>query len=123
MTSDTSTLETWLSAYGRAWEERDADAAAALFTSDARYFETPYAEPFAGSAGVREYWARVTADQRDVKVTHEVVGFTDGVGVARWNSKFALASNGARVELDGVFLLTFDADGLCKELREWWHAR
>lgn len=123
MAIDLRTLEGWLTAYGRAWETRDADAAAALFSSNANYFETPYAEPFAGSAGVREYWARVTSDHSDVKFRHTIVGLADGVGVARWNAKLTLASTDGPLELDGVFLLTFDADGLCKELREWWHAR
>lgn len=123
MAIDVNALRTWLAAYGRAWEARDAAAAASLFAADARYFETPYAEPFVGAAGVREYWARVTADQRDVSFGYTIVGVAEDVGVARWNAKFTLASNGASVELDGVFLLTFDAERLCTELREWWHAR
>jgi hypothetical protein len=39
-------VRSWLEAYRRAWEERDADAAAALFDERATYrsniFETPY---------------------------------------------------------------------------------
>jgi hypothetical protein len=26
-----------------------------------------------------------------------------------------------RAKLDGMFLLTFDTDGLCSDLLEWWH--
>lgn len=57
----------WLEGYRAAWEERDPDAAAALFTDDASYREQPYHEPFLGKAGVRDYWASVTATQADVK--------------------------------------------------------
>lgn len=113
----------WLEGYGRAWETKDPDAAAALFSSDARYYETPYAEPFAGQTGVRDYWASVTADQSDIDFTHELVGVTNGTAVARWSATFSLISNGASVELNGVFLLRFDVDGRCTMLREWWHAR
>jgi hypothetical protein len=39
-------LTTWLEAYRRAWEDRDADAAAALFAEGSTYrsniFEDPY---------------------------------------------------------------------------------
>src|SRR5690606_25695019 len=61
------TIDTWLKGYRRAWESRDPDAAAALFTEDATYREEPYAEPFLGRTGVRDYWTRVTATQEDVE--------------------------------------------------------
>jgi ketosteroid isomerase-like protein len=116
-------LRSWLADYGSAWEARDAAAAAALFTADASYFETPYSPPFRGQEGVRGYWAKVTADQRKVKFRSEAIGIAGGTGVAKWNAVFELASTGNRVELDGVFLLEFDDQGRCTTLREWWHAR
>jgi uncharacterized protein (TIGR02246 family) len=116
-------LTAWLARYERAWEQRDPDQAAALFTSDAPYFEKPFDPPKIGRAGIREYWATVTADQRDVDFRSQVVAVTGQTGIARWAANLTLASNGARVELDGVFLLTFDGSGLCSELREWWHVQ
>lgn len=114
-------LEQWLRAYGEAWEKRDAEGVCRLFKEDAQYFETPYAEPFRGHEGIRSYWSSVTADQRDIAFESQPVGVVDSTGIARWSAKFA--SSGANVELNGVFLLEFDAQGHCKTLREWWHAR
>jgi hypothetical protein len=119
----TSELTDWLDRYKIAWEQLDAEAAAALFTPEARYHETPYSDPFLGADGVRDYWSRVTADQADVIFTHEVLGVTGETGVATWNAKLTSVSSGARVELDGVFLLQFASDGRCELLREWWHVR
>jgi ketosteroid isomerase-like protein len=116
-------LEAWLARYERAWESRDAEAAVALFTSDARYHEMPFDAPKSGSAGIREYWTTVTADQRDIDFRASVVAVNGVTGVARWSASLRSASSGARVELDGVFVLTFDASGRCSELREWWHVR
>lgn len=123
MATNMNELEQWLTRYGEAWENRDADKVGDLFAANAVYYETPYAEPFRGRKGVRDYWSSVTADQRDVSFRSEVVGIAGDTGVARWNAKFKLASSGASVELDGVFLLEFDGSGLCTSLREWWHAR
>lgn len=120
---NTGDLESWLRAYGEAWEARSAEAAARLFSEDALYFETPYAEPFRGRDGIGSYWSKVTADQRDVDFAADALGFAGTTGVARWSARFTLASNGAAVELNGVFLLEFAEDGLCSRLREWWHAR
>ena len=115
----TLTTAEWLDRYRVAWETRDPEAAAALFTDDARYREEPYAEPFVGRAGVREYWARVTAAQEDVVFrsgTPLTVG--DHAAVEWW---VTFRSGGADVTLAGEFWLAFDADGLCRDLREYWH--
>jgi ketosteroid isomerase-like protein len=118
-----SELERWLDAYGKAWEQRDADGVCRIFNEDALYYETPFAEPFKGHEGIRSYWSSVTADQRDIRFESRPVGVVGSTGIAHWSARFKLESNGANVELDGVFLLEFDADGRCKTLREWWHAR
>jgi hypothetical protein len=118
-----ASLEAWLARYEQAWEQRDPAQAAALFSENAPYHEMPFAAPKAGRAGIRDYWATVTADQRDVDFKSQVVAVNGQTGVARWSARLTSAASGARVELDGVFVLQFDGDGLCNELREWWHVR
>jgi ketosteroid isomerase-like protein len=116
-------LSAWLSRYGAAWESRDAELAAALFSADATYRETPFDPPMTGRDGVRDYWRRVTADQRDVAFSSRAIAVNGRHGVAEWSARFRLESSGARLELDGVFVLEFDEAGLCTSLREWWHVR
>ncbi len=114
-------LDKWLAAYGRAWESRDPEAACVLFTDDARYYETPFADPAVGRDGVRSYWTAATAEQHDVRFSYEVLFVGEGSGVARWWAEFSPDSKNRSGKLDGVFLLQFDGEGLCRELREWWH--
>jgi ketosteroid isomerase-like protein len=109
----------WLEAYRRAWEEADADAAAALFTEDATYRSNIFQDAYEGRDGVRRYWEDVTATQEDVRVA---MGrpFMDGDRVAAefWTT---MRSDGADITLPGCLLLRFDEDGLCAALREYWH--
>ena len=116
-------VEKWLAGYERAWESRDAARAAELFTPNASYHEMPFDAPKAGQAGIREYWSSVTADQRDIDFKSQVVAVNGQTAVAHWSATFTATSIGARVELDGVFVLTFDSSGRCTELREWWHLK
>jgi ketosteroid isomerase-like protein len=118
----TASLESWLARYEQAWEQRDPAQAAALFTENAPYHEMPFDAPKAGRAGIRDYWTTVTADQRNVDFKSQVVAVTGQTGVARWSASLTSAASGARIELDGVFILKFDGN-LCSELREWWHVR
>jgi hypothetical protein len=108
----------WLAAYRNAWLRRDAAAAAALFTEDATYAEQPYQEPFAGPVDIRDYWARVTATQSNIDMKYGTP-ITDGnrTAVEWWTT---LDNNGTPITLAGAFILTFDASGLCRSLREYW---
>ena len=109
----------WLEAYRRAWEEKDTDAAAALFADKATYRSNIFEEPFQGNDGVRRYWQDVTRSQEDVRVR---MGnpFGDGHRVAAefWTT---MSVDGAESTLAGCLLLEFDDDGLCVALREYWH--
>lgn len=118
-----ASLDAWLAAYEKAWEEKDPEAAGKLFAANGRYFETPYAEPFEGPAGVSSYWGRVTADQRDIDFQYSIIAVEGSTGVASWSARFTTVAGDANVELNGVFVLQFDDSKRCVLLREWWHAR
>ena len=117
---DREAVENWLARYGQAWETADPDAAAALFSQDATYRETPFDEVMEGREAIRRYWQEIPDTRRDISFGWEVVA-TDPV-VVRWRAGWLRRRDERRVTLDGVFLLEFDeASGLCRTLREWWH--
>lgn len=113
----------WLEGYKSAWENRDADKAAALFTRNATYQDNPYETPYRGQEGIRKYWSDVTRNQRDVKFRSELLTTYEHTAVAHWSAEFINAESGATIRLNGIFLLEFDDGGLCKSLREWWHLK
>jgi hypothetical protein len=113
--------QAWLGAYGGAWEDRDPDAAARLFTEDSSYAWGPFEEPLRGREAIRERWAEATRLQRDVDFGSEVLGVVSAGAVARWWCSFAVAD--ARIELEGIFLIGITEDGECREFREWWNER
>ncbi len=115
-------FDVWLRAYGAAWQGRDPEAAAALFSEDALYHWTPFSEPKRGPGGIAAAWREATARQRDVLFTYEILAVEGAVGMARWHTSLVRPASGVRVELDGVLLAEFDADGRCRVFREWWHS-
>jgi hypothetical protein len=46
----------WLESYGKANRENDPTASADLFTDDAHYYETPFAQPLIGREAIYWYW-------------------------------------------------------------------
>jgi ketosteroid isomerase-like protein len=111
-------LMEWLASYRRAWIERDAAAAGALFTEDAVYREHPFQAPHVGREAIVRYWATVTASQSEIELSYGpaiVAGRT--LAVEWWAT---LRNDGAPLTLAGEFFLTFTDGGLCRELREYW---
>ncbi|MBF8269926.1 MAG: hypothetical protein HW386_1635 [Gammaproteobacteria bacterium] len=113
-------LDAWLKGYEAAWETLDAGKAAALFSEDATYRDEAFAEPYQGREGIRKYWTDVTSDQKDVNFTYEVLAVTGNTGIAHWHAELTQPSSGSTLILDGIFVLDFAPDGLCKGLKEWW---
>lgn len=118
---DQLSFRAWLDAYGRAWETRDPAAVVELFSEDATYQETPFSEPMRGRDAIRQYWVNsVENSQEQIRFESEILAIVGEVGIARWRASFVRVASGKGVRLDGIFLLTFNAEGVCLKLQEWW---
>jgi nuclear transport factor 2 (NTF2) superfamily protein len=115
------TVQEWVDAYGRAWRDRDPDAAAVLFTEDGMYRDHPTREARRGRDGVRSYWADVTATQEDpdVRMGEPIVSADEPRGAVEFWVR--MRSSGEQVTVIGILFLRFAEDGRCEELRETWH--
>jgi uncharacterized protein (TIGR02246 family) len=115
------TFENWLDSYGRAWMGRDPNAAAALYTDDATYQVTPFGEALRGRDEIRTYWEWVARTEERIQFHYEVIAVTAENGVARWWASFLIVPPGLETKLDGIFVISLNAEGRCLSLREWWH--
>ncbi|MBD3166948.1 hypothetical protein GF324_10140 [bacterium] len=115
------TFERWLARYKSAWEERDPQAATALFAHDARYYETPFSEPFTGHDGIRRYWEEVPHYQRNIRFDYTILAVEGIFGYSHWSATFERIQSGEAVRLDGILQVEMNEDGLCTDFREWWH--
>jgi hypothetical protein len=116
-------FKTWLDAYGHAWETRDANAAAGLFSDDAAYHATPFVEPLRGRAEILAYWTHVGRSQEQIRFRYEILAIANENGIAHWRASFNRHPEGTRVNLDGIFVITLNAERKCMILREWWQRK
>ena len=114
-------LRAWLESYRLAWEARDPEAVGSLFAEEATYQETPFAQPMQGRGAIQQYWSDVVAAaQEQIRFGYEVLAVAEDSAIVHWWAAFVRIGSRAQVSLDGIFLLTFDTAGRCRELREWW---
>jgi ketosteroid isomerase-like protein len=116
-------LTAWMDAYGVAFEEQDAGAAAVLFTPDATYQWGPFGELLRGPDEIRAKWEEASDPPASpVTFDYEVIAVTDSVGVARWLATHSYSVDGKRFRYDGIFEVALN-DGRCTSFREWWNTR
>jgi uncharacterized protein (TIGR02246 family) len=115
------TVQEWIDGYIRAWEERDSEAAAELFTEDGEYRDNPFEAPHTGRDGVRSYWSAVTASQSDVHARFGTPIVASDERTAAAEFWVNMLNGGTAVTLTGIVYLRFAGDGLCEELRETWN--
>ncbi len=112
-----SPYDGWLEQYRKAWIERHAAAAGALFTEDGVYRDHAFQAPHVGRAAIERYWSTVTASQTEVELRYGVPIVGGRRLAVEWWAN--LVANGAPITLAGEFLLTFAENGQCRELREY----
>lgn len=137
------TLDEFMAGYQRAWQTSDEHLLASLFAPDGVYRNTPFAEQ-RGHEAIKTYWQR-TKLQSDIRLSYEILARHARGGVAHWRTSYQVtseelfrlwaASTGTnllarrdgeplpRLVLDGVAVVEFGDDGLCREFRIWWHSR
>ena len=123
MMIDKSAFAAWLDGYKAAWENRDPQRAADLFSDDATYRETPVDERVTGKAAIAADWAKAVAGQSDVNFIYDVIACEGDEGVCRWHVAFNGVPGGERIDLDGIFRCRFASEDKVDRFEEWWHIR
>lgn len=54
--TDRMAVSRWLADYEAAWRAPGTDGLAGIFTADAAYLQSPYADPVVGLADIRRMW-------------------------------------------------------------------
>ena len=110
----------WLTSYGSAWEAKDTDDFAALFSHQARYYWTPFDEPRRGRAEIATAFLKATSAQRGIHFVFDILHIDGHRGAAHWKCSFERIATDTSVQVDGILMTQMDGVGLCDELREWW---
>ena len=113
----------WLDSYKAAWEARDPEQAAALFTPDATYHEMPFDAPIVGREAIAAYWAGAVAGQKGIVFNYEILACAGRTGLCHWHCAFTGVSGGEAIDLDGIFHCRFVESGIVSHFREWWHVQ
>jgi hypothetical protein len=116
-------FEEWLRRYGAAWEARDPQAAAEIFSPEgAEYYWTPLEPPKCGLQEIAQAWGEATSRQQNIRFSFNILTVSGRIGIARWQAALARVGSGQQAQLDGILVAEFDDSSRCRVFREWWHS-
>jgi len=117
----------WLDAHDAAWRAADADAIAALFSSDGVYHLGPFDEtwrglagPFRGADAIAAGWLAGGIAGERFEIESEILAIDRPRAVIRRRITYLDATGGVSSRWDTCWVVDFGADGRCSEYREWY---
>jgi ketosteroid isomerase-like protein len=113
-TVDRDDVMRWVAEYERAWRSGDVAAVARLFTDDARYRTSPYAQPKVGHAEIGAFW--LDDDGRTFSVGAQPVAVEGRDAVVRLEVRYR---EPVAQEYRDLWVLRFAEDGRVEDFEEW----
>lgn len=108
--------------FAEGWSRAQLDRILSVFTPEAVFQETPFAERLAGTEAIRRYWSDVPYHQSEITITTGEI-FTVGPWFAtEFKSVFRRRRTGEWVEARGA-LFCETQDGRISEMRMYWHRK
>jgi ketosteroid isomerase-like protein len=109
-------VRSWLADYERVWRAPGTDPLAGLFTEDASYLVSPWAQQVQGLAAIGELWeTERDGPEEGFTMTSEVVAVDGEVAVVRTEVEYATSGDRWR----NLWILRFATDGRCAAFEEW----
>jgi hypothetical protein len=120
---DEHAFRRWLIGYERAWRAPGTDMLAELFTPDATYRHSPFAEPLVSLDEIAHDWEQErTGPDETFTMTADVLATNpahpDGpLGIARISVRYGEDAGGQ--EYRDLWLVHFDDSGRARTFEEW----
>jgi hypothetical protein len=114
VTVDRAGVMQWVAEYERAWRDADVAGVGRLFTEDARYRRSPYAQPLVGHAGIEGFWR--DDEGRTFSMTAEPAAVEGHDAVVRVEVRY---EQPVAQEYRDLWLLRFAPDGRVEDFEEW----
>ena len=121
--TDRAAVGRWVSGYENAWRAPGTALLAGLFTEDAQYLVSPYAEPVAGLTAIGQMWERERESPGEVFTLSTDILAVDGpLAVVRAEVRYG---DPVRQEYRDRWVLQLGEDGRCSWFEEWpfWPGR
>lgn len=115
--SSRAEIDAWVSAYESAWRAPGTEPLGDLFTEEATYRMSPYADPAIGLDAIAALWEREReGPDEQFQMSHEIVAVEGDTAVVRVEVTYDEPRPG---EYRDLWIVRLAADGRCRDFEEW----
>ena len=115
--TDRATVLRWLAGYEAAWRAPGTEALASLFTADASYLQSPYAQPVTGLDAIGSMWeAQRQGPDEAFSLATDILAVDGPVAVVRAEVRYGEPSC---QEYRDLWVIRLEEDGRCAWFEEW----
>ena len=115
--------DTWIKEFMESWKELDWERTLKTLDKNVKYYENPIDAPCASFDDVINLWNVVADNQKDINYKYEIVVYDEKTCIINWQMTRTLTSNNVKQEIDGIFQISLNEEGLCTFFKQWRFAR
>jgi hypothetical protein len=114
---DHDAVETWVSEYERLWRQPGTALLERLFTPDATYLPSPWAQPLVGQTVIARFWdVERSGPDEPFTMSSSVVAVDQRTAVIRVEVEYGPPESSRWRDL---WVVDFAEDGRCSSFEEW----
>ena len=121
--SDHGAHERWLAGYRRAWQSDAPADIEALFTEDATYSPSPFAETWRGRDAIVDEWIKRGDSGAAWSFEHEILAVDGPVGVIQGLTTYDATDKDPETVYANLWIVSLAPDGRATSFAEWWAQR
>ena len=115
--------EKWTKDFMDSWKDLDWKRTLELLAKDVAYYENPIDKPCSNFEEVTNLWNVVADNQKDIEYQFKIVAFNEETCIVNWQMTRVMTKTNQKQEIDGVFQISLDENGLCKFFKQWRFTR
>ena len=114
---------TWTKEFMESWKELDWKRTLKTLDKNIEYYENPIDAPCKSFEDVISLWNVVADNQKNIDYKYEIILFDDKTCIINWQMTRTMTSDDSRQEIDGIFQISLNEEGLCTFFKQWRFTR
>lgn len=113
----------WIRAFMGAWKNRDVEAVMKTISRNCKYYETVFDNPCSSFEYIRKLWEEVPTNQKEIEYDYKIVLENNEFCIVNFFVERTLIPSGVIQNIDGIFQISLDENGLCNFFKQWRSVR
>lgn len=109
----------WTKDFMESWKDLDWKRTLETLSKDVKYYENPIDKPCANFEEVESLWNVVADNQKDIEYKYQIVSYNEDTCIINWQMTRVMTKTNSKQEIDGIFQVSVNSDGLCTLFKQW----